>query len=212
MKVLEERVAVLEFVLGGNKAVDDAVERCKHACSGLISARFKWVASSYYELSLAERSVLLGCTPGHLCKTLIMENFGCQNLDCADPLDSRFYLVVVQYEARIVTSKLEKAVYLLKPEGERPPRNKISLQAAPEEVGLPLSGFPHNGVSPFGAKAAIPVVLAAAVFDLAPRYIWMGAGHPDLKLRVSVADFVAALRPVAVADFTEPRVGVDVNS
>ena len=49
----------------------------------------------------------------HMCKTICMENTKCTNEDCSDPINSRWYLVVVQYTARLSQQKLEKHLHAL---------------------------------------------------------------------------------------------------
>ena len=73
------------------------------------------------------------------------------------------------------------------------------------QVGLSLSGFPHNGVSVFGGLTPIPIILSEAVLTMRPAYLWMGAGHPLLKLGISAKDLVRA--GAIVADISAPRTG-----
>lgn len=55
--------------------------------------------------------------------------------DASDPTMNRFYLVVVQYAAKLSSQKISAAVLRLKPGGERLSRARCNLQVAPEEVG-----------------------------------------------------------------------------
>ncbi|CAM9743805.1 unnamed protein product, partial [Discosporangium mesarthrocarpum] len=127
--------------------------------------------------------------------------------DCSDPLNSKYYMVVVQYTARLVASKLTNTVMNLKPQDQRLPRGKFSLQVALEETGLKLTGFPHNGVCPLGSVAeGVPVVISEALLSLRPASVWMGGGHPLLKLMLSVQDLVRCIGDRAfVADISDPR-------
>lgn len=78
------------------------------------------------------------------------------------------------------------------------------------QVGLSISGFPHNGVSVFGGLAPVPIILSEAVLGLRPAFVWMGAGHPLLKLGVSASDLVHRLGAI-VADISVPRDGAGVD-
>jgi prolyl-tRNA editing enzyme YbaK/EbsC (Cys-tRNA(Pro) deacylase) len=71
-----------------------------------------------------------------------------------------------------------------------------------------LTGFVHNGVSPFGSLTRIPVVLSQAAADVISNSIWMGAGHRDFKLHMSISDLVNLLNPI-IADVTDPQNGSD---
>jgi hypothetical protein len=72
----------------------------------------------------------------------------------------------------------------------------------------------HNAVSPFGIlePQSIALVASSAIFESdssppsgqVPSFIWMGGGHPDLKLGCSTHHFIKALNPI-VADISEPR-------
>lgn len=66
----------------------------------------------------------------------------------------------------------------------------------------------HNAVSPFGIlePSSITLIAARAIFDTndEPSFIWMGGGHPDLKLGCSTYHFKQALKPI-IADISEPR-------
>lgn len=50
----------------------------------------------------------------------------------------------------------------------------------------------------------MPIILSDAVLSLRPAFVWMGSGHPWLKLGVSVKDVVTKLGAV-VADISIPR-------
>ncbi|CAM9262253.1 unnamed protein product [Ascophyllum nodosum] len=169
----------------------------------------------YYDTPLEDRAKYLGCAPEQLCKTMIMENkafteHAPENVDTVDPTRNRFYLVVVQYTARLSPQKLSAAILRLKPGGERVSRARCNLQVAPEELGLSLSGFPHNGVSVFGGLTPMPTILSEAVLNLRPAFIWMGGGHPLLKLGVSASDLVERQGAI-VADISVPRDGSGIQ-
>ena len=50
----------------------------------------------------------------------------------------------------------------------------------------------------------MPVVLSSAILAVRPPFIWMGGGHPQLKLGVAIAEFVSALEPI-VGDCSSER-------
>lgn len=57
----------------------------------------------------------------------------------------------------------------------------------------------------------MPVILSDAVLGLRPAFVWMGGGHPLLKLGVSTRDLVTKLGAVA-ADISIPRDGGFVSA
>eukprot|EP00903_Cladosiphon_okamuranus_P013290 g12389.t1 len=204
LKVIAARAVAIERRLRGEPAdLTDPIERVKeHSLRvGAASVRYKWVPPNYYETPLEERARELDAEQEQLCKTMIMEN---KSFDENDPTMERFYLVVVQYAARLSSQKISAAVARLKAKAGGAPRGRCNLQVAPEEVGLSLSGFPHNGVTVFGGLTPMPIILSDAVLSLRPAFVWMGSGHPLLKLGLSVKDLVTKLGAV-VADISIPR-------
>ncbi|CAN0043164.1 unnamed protein product [Ectocarpus sp. 6 AP-2014] len=203
LQLIARRAVAIERRLRGEPPdLTDPIERVKEHCHrvGATSVRYKWVPHGYYDTPLEERAKELGSEPGQLCKTMIMEN---KAFDENDPTMERFYLVVVQYAARLSSQKISAAVMRMM---KRSSRGRCNLQVAPEEVGLSLSGFPHNGVTVFGGLTPMPVILSEAVLTLRPSFVWMGAGHPLFKLGVSAEDLVKKLG-ATVADISVPRDG-----
>src|SRR3546814_2670861 len=94
-------------------------------------------------------SVLLGgAAPHQLCKTIVFENLACTRDDCEDPKNSKFYCVVVQYEAKLDTEKLRTYVHSLN--DNQLSKKKFNFQLAPAETSDRLTGYTHNAVTPFG--------------------------------------------------------------
>jgi hypothetical protein len=82
---------------------DDPVDRVKNDLSRkkVYSSTFVTVAVDYYENSLKARARILNCLVPQLCKSIIFENTAwCKESDIDDPTNSRYYLVVVQYEGK----------------------------------------------------------------------------------------------------------------
>lgn len=105
LKQLLQRIDKAEFrvltMLDSSK--DDPVDRVKKDLSkkNVFSSVLVKVAANYYEKSLLERAKTLNCFVSQLCKSIIFENtawYGESDID--DPTNSRYYLVLVQYEGR----------------------------------------------------------------------------------------------------------------
>lgn len=85
------------------------------------------------------------------------------------------------------------------------PNYFVDMRLASEEDNAKLTGYPHNGVSPFGMlEKTIPIVLCKSIMNVRPKFIWMGGGHPDWKLGMAVSEFVQGLNAI-VLDISEPR-------
>ena len=88
--------------------------------------------------------------------------------------------------------------------GPRPPKAAHHFRLAPEAVANDMAGFQHNAVSPLGLKTEIFVVVAEAIAQLRSPFIWMGAGHVNLKLGCTTGHLTRALKPL-IADISDPR-------
>ncbi|KUF92233.1 Serine/threonine-protein phosphatase 6 regulatory ankyrin repeat subunit C [Phytophthora nicotianae] len=125
-------------------------------------------------------------------------------------LDRRaYYCVVLQYNSKLDAEQLRRFVRESIPEADRPPKKKFNFQHAPGEASEELTGFGHNGVSTFGMKTFIPVVVAGAITELKPSFLWLGGGAESVKLRISVQDLVKALGARVADGITTLRTDLD---
>ncbi len=180
-----------------------------------FSATWRHCPSDYYSRTIDERVKLLGAdNVSQLCKACLFENknyvFGKGDGDddkVIDLTNSRYYLIVVQYIESINAKKLASELRGLRPPGSTrfSPTYFSDMRLAPADESMKLTGYGHNGVSPFGMlDSTIPIVLCASITKIRPQFIWMGGGHPDWKLGVSVSEFVNGLNAI-VLDISEPR-------
>ena len=220
LDALEERLLALErrdlevphpVALSANEAAQLRRSHAAVAAGGCYSARWKWVPSSYYGYDLEKRRRTLGAsTKLQLCKSMLMENkawSGKPGEELSDRTNSRYYLIVVQYEATISVKKLMTELRALRPAGpggERLDASSFDFRVASAEDNYRLTGFVHNSVTPFGLLERVPIVLAAGIAKMSPRFMWMGGGHVDLKLGMSVREFAKATGAL-VLDASEPR-------
>ncbi|GMH64067.1 hypothetical protein TL16_g03883 [Triparma laevis f. inornata] len=200
LATLEKRITELESKMlieletpgrrGGN---DECVSRVYDEVKSLkqYSSLWTWVPKTYYKLSLPERSKILRTTVPQLCKSMLMENKSFKDTN-SNSQNSRFYLVVVQYCSSIDVKKLEGEVRGLLPVKDRLTSKDYTFSVAKETDSDDLTGFKHNSVSPFGLCSKIPVILDKSIAHLETPFFWMGGGHPDLKLGMSVNDFLKA--------------------
>ena len=204
---LDSRVTALEALLHAVPSnippaeLTPPLSRVRAALSHLPGSALFRVPADYYALDLRSRSRLLCCSPHQLCKTLIFENPAVRGGGGGGgggggapppPLGAqRFIAVVLQYTHKLDLGALQKVL------------GAPGLALAAD--GAQLAGFAHNGVSPFGMAARIPVVWCKGVLALGGA-AWVGGGEPDVKARV----FVGALKgeglaPAAVLDVSLPR-------
>ncbi len=178
-------------------------ERLRKLCKDVPvpSARFKRAPSDYYNWTLEQRRDLLGAPHiDYLCKTMIMRNTRSKAENCADRTDSKYYMVVIQYTARMHRDKLNRLVQYLRPKGPtRMSKKQINLRVASAEEGVTLSGYGHNAVTPLGMAVSIPMIVSHRVLKL--PYIWLGGGEVDVKLAMSVPDLCRVFKPI-IGDLT----------
>ena len=188
----EARVSTLE------DRINDPVERVKRdlARRKVYSSTFVQVAANYYERPLAERALYLKCTVPQMCKSIIFENNAWVEDVKGDRTNAQYYLVVVQYQAKLDTDLLVDLVHSLRPPEKRLPRKRFHFRLAPEAVSDALSGFIHNGVTPFGMLHDVPIVICKNCLDVQPAYLFMGGGKVDVKLGISAADFVRSTNAI----------------
>ena len=194
--------------------------RCarRHVQNSLCySSRWRLCPSDYYNLTLDERKVILGANnTTQLCKACLFENKNYKPTDgsAVDPTNSQYYLVVVQYVESIDMKKLASELRGLRPSGPKrlDPNYFSDMRLAPEDVSEKLTGFGHNGVSPFGMlDSTIPIIVCKNIVEnVRPKFIWMGGGDKDWKLGMAVSECVSALNAI-VLDVSEPRTLLQVG-
>ncbi|KAJ0405778.1 hypothetical protein P43SY_003628 [Pythium insidiosum] len=199
----QRRLALIERSVDERESVGRVRQHLQRA--KLSSATLKTAPSDYYSWTLSQRGEFLQCSVPHLCKSIIVENTACTNAGMEDPLNSRYYCVIVQYNSKLNAEQLMRFVRSRIPEDVRPGRKAFNFQHADGKTAEELTGFKFNGVSPFGMKVAIPVIISGAVAALNPPFIWLGGGAESVKLRISVHELQASLHAVVAPDITSIR-------
>jgi len=172
---------------------------------GVNNFYFVRAPPNYYDESLEfRREVLNAASVDHLCKTIVMQNTRAppEVTDCSDPTLSKYYMVCVQYTARLHAEKLHAFVRALAAEGgHRLSKKQVNMRLVPEELSEEITGFGHNAVAPVGCAVALPLIVSHRIAELRPGLFWLGGGEVDLKLGLEWSEFAAAFRPF-VADCT----------
>jgi prolyl-tRNA editing enzyme YbaK/EbsC (Cys-tRNA(Pro) deacylase) len=201
MEALLDRIHAAERKLEEYE-IKYAIDRVKSDLEsrGVFTGIFRTVPEDYYSKPLEGRAQILNTTTIHsLCKTIVFENVNyrrnsharCDESDYSDISNSKYYCVVVQYTAKIDTDELALAIINLRKPGEsRLGTSYFNFQLAPESVSGELTGFAHNGVSPFGMRNALPMLICERALATNPPMLWFGGGHPRVKLCLSVSDFL----------------------
>ncbi|GLJ15524.1 hypothetical protein SUGI_0254970 [Cryptomeria japonica] len=166
---------------------------------GVNTFQFKRVPHDYYDRPLEVRRDLLAAhSIHHLCKSMVMVNTQADKsiTDCSDHNNSKYYVIVIQYSARLNAEKVRNFVYSLN--NGKIPKKRFNMRLAPEEDAFVLSGYEHNAITPIGMKTDIPVILSDAIVKLKPDYFWLGGGEVDLKLGIRTQEFINFVKPFIV--------------
>eukprot|EP00796_Vickermania_ingenoplastis_P005957 gene5957-4266_t len=179
--------------------VAEVREWCKQ--NKMYSAVLQWVPSDYYSQSLQwRRDILHADSINHLCKSILLVNTHCSRTDCEDPKNSLYYMILFRYVERFDT---EMIMRIVKDWNPGVGKKKFNFRLAPADVSERITGFMHGGVVPFCTPTRVPVIMSSTILELAPSYMWIGAGHIDCKLRVDVQEFINIVKP-EVGSFTVP--------
>ncbi|KAL5213533.1 hypothetical protein ABZP36_024380 [Zizania latifolia] len=166
---------------------------------GVLDFTFRRVPADYYDRPLEERRDLL-CADSvdQLCKSIVMVNTQAEAdvVDCSNPKNSKYYVVVVQYMARLNADNIKNFIYALN--NKQIPKKRFNMRLAPEEESLKLTGFVHNAVTCIGMETNIPVIIDEAITKLDEDFFWLGGGEVDLKLGVRTSQFINAFNPFVV--------------
>ncbi|KAK3267384.1 hypothetical protein CYMTET_24054 [Cymbomonas tetramitiformis] len=154
------------------------------------------VPSDYYDQPLEYRQECINASSvHHLCKSMVMENTQAPDhvIDCSDPKLAKYYLVIVQYTAKLNQQKLQSFLHGLN--NGTYGKKKFHMRLAPPEVSQELTGYVHGAVTPPGMLTDIPIILSQHIAEISPDFFWLGGGDTDLKLGMRAPEFVSAFKP-----------------
>ena len=74
----------------------------------------------------------------------------------------------------------------------------FKFRLADEADALNLSGYAYNAITPFfmnGGGEKLPIILSDDIAELNPAYLWFSGGRIQIKMGVSVPDFLKCFEP-----------------
>jgi hypothetical protein len=226
LAAIEQRLTALESKLAALATANSSeVAKVKQSLlnNKVFNYRLVTVPEDYYDRSFQGRADILSASIPQLCKSLIFENANfdesCQ--EGADDLSyAKFYLVVVQYEAKFDTIRFENLIWGLRPYQNRLAKSKFNFNLASAEDNDRLSGYKHNAVTPFGMTTErskdgvvvesglriknVPVVICSRLQNIRPSYIYLGGGEVNVKLGLGLSDFIRVHQPI-IGNVSEGR-------
>eukprot|EP01138_Halocafeteria_seosinensis_P007326 gb/GECG01007490.1/.p1 GENE.gb/GECG01007490.1/~~gb/GECG01007490.1/.p1 ORF type:complete len:248 (+),score=29.91 gb/GECG01007490.1/:1-744(+) len=186
---------------------------------GMLGCALYRVPEDYYQRTLHERAVLLQSPVESLCKTMIIENTLAPKDDdvpnTKDPLKSRYFAVLLQYCTKLETERLSKQLRALALETydqEQAPPYKLKM--ADQQDSYRLTGYGFNAVTPFGTTYGLPLIVSRNIEAMRARnmfrFVWLGGGDVDLKLRMFMNQLLNKYQPALfVIDCTSEREDYD---
>jgi len=122
----------------------------------------------------------LGVDLHRVIKTLVMED-----------LEGRPLLVLMHGDQQVSTKKLARAA------------GRKRVRPCSAEAAERHTGYKVGGISPFGVRKSIPVVMQETVLEL--DRVWINAGRRGLLVELAVDDLVSVLQPT-IADVASEAV------
>ncbi|KRX05402.1 YbaK/aminoacyl-tRNA synthetase-associated domain [Pseudocohnilembus persalinus] len=170
------------------------------------------VPEIYYSKSLEWRkNILKAPKENYLCKTLLMVNKHHKSQRDSSIYNPKYIFVVVQYAAKLNMVKLHQFGRYIQNQNAPTEKEQIGSKGfhyrlVPESLQEELTGYIFNGVTPFDllTEEKIPIFLPQELVPL--EFFYLGGGHPDVKLRVSIDEFISKHeQPVFVGSFQDER-------
>lgn len=111
----------------------------------------------------------------------------------ADPTYPKYVCVITQYVAKLNAHKVKnlmKAYQNANTEVQKASSSGFKFRLADEKDAVELTGYGHNGMTPFYMKNdSLLIILAEGIAKLEPKYFFLGAGKVNLKIGISVEEF-----------------------
>jgi prolyl-tRNA editing enzyme YbaK/EbsC (Cys-tRNA(Pro) deacylase) len=63
------------------------------------------------------------------------------------------------------------------------------MRVTSPETALELTGYSPGGITPIGMKTNVPIYITKNISSLEPNVMYLGAGHVDWKVGVSIKEF-----------------------
>lgn len=171
----------------------------------LRSIQIRRAPEDYYEWTLERRRDFLQApSTFYLCKTIVLENTAWNPLFSDEDAYWKYVAVVIQYESKLSSEKVMKFAKEFQNSNSNQKiisKKHFHYRLADEEIANQLTGYGYNAVTPFLMKTELPILLSKEILHLNPEYLFLGGGEVDLKLGISVNEFLTTTKAM-VADIT----------
>ena len=146
----------------------------------------------YYEMTLDQRKVIVGCNKEALCKSVILENtLFDESVKC--PIYQKYYLLIVQYVSEFHAEKITRLLrnYIAEKYNIKLTKKQLHLRVAKKEVAYEMTGFSFNSIGPYLMKSEdLLIIFPSKLYEIYPQYFYLGGGELELKVGVCIDDFM----------------------
>ncbi len=171
--------------------------------NNISSYKIVQATDKYYDLTLDERRILLGAhSLDVLCKTIILEN---KNFDSSKEsiYYKRYYMCVVQYTGEFNALKIAKILKKRQNDNcdEKLSMKYFNFRLSKDELAFDMSGYYFNCITPYLMKCVdMEILFPITLTKIYPYYFWLGGGEIELKVGLSVQDFLKLFKDQVIVD------------
>jgi prolyl-tRNA editing enzyme YbaK/EbsC (Cys-tRNA(Pro) deacylase) len=160
--------------------------------------------SDYYKLNLEQRKVVLGAHEiDVLCKTIVLENTYFDE-KYESEYYQRHYMAIVQYTQELHAEKMAKAIKNYQNENSQHKLSNKYFHFRLAENAFDMTGYRFNCITPYLSKSEkLKILIPKNLIDIYPQYFWIGGGEIELKVGMSLEDFIKLYNNrIIVADYS----------
>ena len=142
---------------------------------------------------LASRSAKFATVLFNTFKDVVTENNRKFDESVKCPIYQRYYLLIVQYVSEFNAEKLAKLLrsYIAEKYDIKLTKKQIHFRVAKKEVAYEMTGFSFNSIGPYLMKSKdLLIIFPSKLYEIYPQYFYLGGGELELKVGVSIDDFM----------------------
>jgi hypothetical protein len=162
---------------------------------------------NYYDMNLDERQKIVQThSKSTLCKSIILEN---KNFDPSIKCDlyQKFYLTIVQYVSEFNTEKIGRTLknYLNSKFNLKLANKHFHFRLCDNDLAFKMTGFTFNAIGPYLMKCKdLMILFPKSLYDVYPEYFFLGGGEYELKVGLTIDDFMKLLGKNTIVLDTAP--------
>ena len=162
---------------------------------------------NYYDMNLDERQKIVDAhTKDIICKSIILEN---KNFDSSIKCDlyQQFYLTIVQYVGEFNAEKIGRTLknYINSKYNLKLANKHFHFRLCDNDLAFKMTGFTFNAIGPYLMKCNdLKILFPKSLYDIYPEYFFLGGGEYELKVGLTIDDFMKLLGKNTIVLDTAP--------